>query len=641
MKVNAINSRMLAVAILPVTLVATLLVGIFWLGRITDLGGTYQQRNQYLVRQVALASEYGVFSGNAASLQGVATAMHSEPDVVLVAIFDATGKLMASAGTSFSRLSFQDLRSDGHVLEQSRKGIDSLTETVTVPKVSMDDYFDSQENNGASQILGFVVLEVSREAQSRREREVTYLALAVWLLGVLIGSTMAVRLGRSVSRPIFRVSSMIRRIGRGDFSPESNIERDDPLQDLQLELNRMAGRLAGGRVELQLQVEKVTAELLKRKEEAESATQAKSSFLAAASHDLRQPTHALGLFVTRLGQLHLEPQARSVVNSLEASVQAMQELLDGLLDLSRLDAGNIQADIGPVSVAELFQETLDVLEPIANERGLTLRVRWTDMWGISDRFLLKRMLLNLGHNALRYTENGSVFIACRSCDQGRSVRIEVWDSGIGIAAQHQADIFKEFYQVGNSARDRRRGLGLGLSIVKRSADLLGHGVTLRSAQGCGTRISITMPRTQKPDIDDTSVVATPQFVPSELTSVRILLIEDDDLAQEAITRLLESWGCEVSVAADGAQAKALLRPEALPDMILSDYRLEGEDNGLDIIQMLRFCAGVDLPAVLMSGDTDAELMQKAHGAGIPLLHKPVRPAKLRSLLRNFQGAGAV
>jgi CheY-like chemotaxis protein len=184
-------------------------------------------------------------------------------------------------------------------------------------------------------------------------------------------------------------------------------------------------------------------------------------------------------------------------------------------------------------------------------------------------------------------------------------------------------------------------LGLGLSIVKRSADLLGHGVALRSAQGCGTRISITMPRTQKPDFDETSVVATPQFVPSELTSVRILLIEDDDLAQEAITRLLESWGCEVSVAADGAQAKALLRPEALPDMILSDYRLEGEDNGLDIIQMLRFCAGVDLPAVLMSGDTDAELMQKAHGAGIPLLHKPVRPAKLRSLLRNFQGAGAV
>lgn len=635
---NAISTRLLAVAILPVTIVATILVGIFWLGRMVDLGGAYQQRNQYLVRQVALASEYGVFSGNSASLQGVATTMVAEPDVVLVAIFDATGKLMASAGSLSGRLSLKELRSDEHLKLQSRKGIDSLTETVTAPKVSMEGYFGSPENNGASQVLGFVVLEVSRDAQGVREREATYLALVVWLLGVLIGSAMAVRLGHSVSEPIYRVSGMIRRIGSGDFTPQADIQKDDPLQDLQLELNKMASRLAGGRVELERQVEQVTAELLKRKEEAENATQAKSSFLAAASHDLRQPTHALGLFVTRLGQLPLDPQAREVVNSLEASVQAMQELLDGLLDLSRLDAGNVQAQINSVQISQLFRETQDVLEPIAAEKGLRLRIHFNDLWAVSDGLLLKRMVINIGHNALRYTEKGSVLIACRPCDRGRSVRIEVWDSGIGIAKRHQEEIFKEFYQISNSARDRRRGLGLGLSIVKRSAELLGHLIVVRSSEGCGTRISITLPRTTKPAIRNVSAVAPPPLMEDEIKGVKILLVEDDELARDAIMGLLASWGCDVAQAATAAQASEALQSGFVPDLILSDYRLEGDENGLDIIEQLREQAQMKLPACLMSGDTDASLMQMARTAKIPLLHKPVRPAKLRSLLRNFRNA---
>ena len=263
---------------------------------------------------------------------------------------------------------------------------------------------------------------------------------------------------------------------------------------------------------------------------------------------------------------------------------------------------------------------------------MRLRFRPTRLWAHSDAALLQRMLANLVGNAIRYTEKGSVLVACRR--QGAGLRIEVWDSGIGIPQEHHQNIFQEFYQLASGAGNRNFGLGLGLNIVQRSADLLGHRIHLRSSPGCGTRMALAMeavpaaPALQQPSAEN--------LLPGDVSGLRLLLIEDNLVVQEAVTGLLQSWGCQVRVAADLQQALQQLQAHGRPDAILSDYHLGGAENGIECVQALRAAAGHSIAACLMSGDSDAAFLQAVQTAGLPLLHKPVRPAKLRSLLRHMR-----
>ncbi len=630
---GSIKSRMLAVAILPVTLVVIGVVLVFWLGRSQDMDEAHAQRSRLLARQVALASELGVFSGDVATLQGIVNGVLREPDVISAAVFDNAGVAMVSAGEVRNVTMAQML--DPFTLQQrQRLQIDLLKEPVVAAALPMDDWFAPAAAQRTSKVLGYVILEVSRASLVQQELRILWLALLVGSVGILGGGLLAFYMGRAVVDPVVRVSRIVARIGNGDFSPIPPVSPSDPLHKLHLALDGMAQRLSWSRDELEQRVTQVTQELLARKEEAELATRAKSRFLAAASHDLRQPTHALGLFVTRLGQLPLDAQARAVVDNLESSVLAMQDLLDGLLDLSRLDAGNVTTAVAPLAVDSVLESVRDVLEPLAVQRGLQLRVRLSGLWVVSDLFLLKRMVLNLGQNAVRYTLQGGLLLTARPCDQGRAVRIEVWDTGIGIAAEHHDDVFKEFFQVGNRSRDRQQGLGLGLSIVKRSAELLGHQVDVRSVAGRGSRFSIVVPRTAPvdPKMLQEPVQAT---VRADEQGMRVLLIEDDPLALASVVGLLTSWGCEVLATRSAEEACALIANGAQPSVLLSDYRLGGDATGIDAIVAVRAGLGRALPACLISGDTDADLMQRAKALGLTLLHKPVRPAKLRSLLRSI------
>lgn len=629
---GSIRSRMLAVAVLPVTLVVFGLVLVFWFGRSQDMDEAHGQRSRLLARQVALASELGVFSEDASTLQGIVNGVLRESDVVSAAVFDRNGVPLASAGEMRNVAMAQML--DPHMLAQREAlQIDVLREPVVAAALPIDDLFTPSTPQRSPSVLGFVVLEVSRASLVRQEFRTLWLAVLVGVLGILGGGLLALRMGRGVIDPVVRVSRIVARIGNGDFSPVDPVSSSDPLYKLHLALDGMAQRLSWSRDELEQRVAQVTQELLARKEEAELATRAKSRFLAAASHDLRQPTHALGLFVTRLGQLPMDAEARAVVENLENSVLAMQDLLDGLLDLSRLDAGNVTTAVAPLAVDGVLQSVRDVLEPLASQRGLRLRIRLNGLWAVSDLFLLKRMVLNLGQNAVRYTRQGSILLAARPCGQGRAVRIEVWDTGIGIAAEHHEDVFKEFFQVGNRSRDRQQGLGLGLSIVKRSAELLGHQVEVKSVAGHGSRFSIVLPRTAPVEIP------LPQEPAQSVTGrdeqgMQVLLIEDDPLAMASVVALLTSWGCEVLATSSAHEACMHIANGVRPDMLLSDYRLADDTNGIDAIAAVRAAMGMALPACLISGDTDVDLMQRARALGLTLLHKPVRPAKLRSLLRS-------
>lgn len=375
-------------------------------------------------------------------------------------------------------------------------------------------------------------------------------------------------------------------------------------------------------------------QLRQRKDQAEAAYQAKSRFLAAASHDLRQPAHALGLFVARLTQLPHDTQSAELVSRVDASVRALQEMLDAFFDYSRLDAPSMQVRLAAFPVAQIFDQLRVSFEVMAADKGLRLRIRPSSLWLHSDPVLLHRVLLNLVSNAVQQTHHGSVLVACRAAQGQMPARIEVRDSGVGIALAHQEKVFEEFYQVDNPQRDRAKGLGLGLSLVARACSLLGHRLTLRSGLGCGTRFTLEVPWVPVPPPSvDAGAMAEPPAM-TELAGVRVLLVEDDVLGGQALMGVLESWGCQVTHALDAQTACFMVRHLPVPDMVVSDYRLPGHHNGVDAIRMLREIVGPDLAACVISGDTDAAVRQQAQLAGLVLLQKPVRPAKLRSVLRS-------
>ena len=636
MMFTTIRSRMLVATLAPIVLIVLVLVGVFWANRLGELDQTHQQRGKLLLNQLAVSSEYGLFSGNLSSLQLVVNGIKRESDVRSVSVFDARGVLLVSAGATPHQVFAQAVQAAAASAQKSDLDLETLIQNVSFQKVPLDEGFGPSfdEANAEPVPLGHAVLELSRDGLHKRQQDMLQLALGVGLLGLLMAGFLAIQLGEGVVQPILRISRMISQVGSGDLMARIRETPGDPLYDLQVSLNQMATQLAWGRDELEQRVASVTAELRDKKNEAEDATRAKTRFLAAASHDLRQPTHALGMFVARLSQLPLEGPVKPLVARVDESVRAMQDLLDDLLDVSRLDAGAVVVNLRPVSMGALMQAVAKALEPFAAEKGVRLKVRPTQAWVMTDGVLLHRMVMNLVHNALRYTHVGSVLVACRTSADGQAVRLEVWDSGVGISQEHQTDIFKEFYQVGNSGRDRAYGLGLGLNIVQRSAALLGHQLSVKSAPGRGSRFCINLPRTQAPEVSaESDGTEAPALV--SLEGTRVLLVEDDAFARTAVVELLESWGCTVYAGHTALTAMAAQDRHQDWDVILSDYRLSDGDNGLLVIERLRAYAGREVPAALMSGDTDSTLMQAAKDANLPLLHKPVRPAKLRSLLRRL------
>lgn len=375
------------------------------------------------------------------------------------------------------------------------------------------------------------------------------------------------------------------------------------------------------------------ARLQQGKDQAEAASLAKSRFLAAASHDLRQPAHALGLFVSRLTQLPHDAQTQTLVAGVDASVRALQDMLDVFFDYSRLDAPSIQVRAQAFPVNYLFEQLRTSFDGMAADKGLRLRIRPSALWLQSDPVLLYRVLLNLVSNALQHTQQGTVLVVCRPVFGAANARIEVWDSGVGIAPEHHVRIFEEFFQVGNAERDRSKGLGLGLSIVERSCRLLNLPLSLRSSLGSGSRFCVQVPTAPAQIMDEPAGVADLPGV-ATFDDLQVLLVEDDALGGAALKGLLESWGCQVTMAETALGACELACHVARPDVIVSDFRLPGQNNGIDAVRMVREALGFDVAACLISGDTAETVREQVRAAGLVLLQKPVRPAKLRNVLRH-------
>jgi len=363
------------------------------------------------------------------------------------------------------------------------------------------------------------------------------------------------------------------------------------------------------------------------KEVAVQADISKSKFLAAASHDLRQPLHALGLFVDALENRIQYPEVRRIVDNIRISTDALSDLLNALLDISKLDAGVLEPRMTDFALRPLLDRIQTDFSEVARSKGLRLRIVDCGFVIHTDPAMLERILRNLVSNAIHYTKQGSVLLGCRRSTD-KHLRIEVHDTGIGIADDELTNIFEEFYQLQNPERDRRKGLGLGLAIVKRLADLLDSELTVSSSPNRGSIFRVYVPYVNN---IQPQAITTPSFI-SDLQGTRVLVIDDETMIRIGMRKVLEEWGCMVQEAESIAQALDIIRPDCRIDMILTDYRLRENETGIEAIRRIHTVCDQTIPAIILTGDTDPQRLREAKDSGFHLLHKPVSPAKLRSLM---------
>jgi signal transduction histidine kinase len=358
--------------------------------------------------------------------------------------------------------------------------------------------------------------------------------------------------------------------------------------------------------------------------EAEAANIAKTKFLAAASHDLRQPMQALSMYASVLEERLSDPNVVRVVHGIKLSVTNLEQMFDSLLDISKIESGVIKPKIVAFPLMPLVEQVVEAEKAMAAHKNLELRVVRTSASVRSDPVLLERMLKNLVTNAIRYTERGKIIIGCRRVCGGW-LRLDVVDSGIGIALEEQERIFDEYYQLsGHSAQ----GLGLGLPIVKSLGELLGHRVAVKSAVGRGSVFSIELDK-----VPEVPLPSAARAVPAAaLGRLKVVLVDDDVEIRESMRFLLEGWGCRYAAGATVEEIEKQLRTEQWePDALIVDYRLAGTMTGLQVIERLRARFGKQLPALIITGTANPSFLQSRAG-GIPFAIKPVAPGKLRAFL---------
>lgn len=386
------------------------------------------------------------------------------------------------------------------------------------------------------------------------------------------------------------------------------------------------------------QVETLAAELHAQKELAEQANQAKSRFLAAASHDLRQPVHALSLFVGALGQLPLDAEARVLVGQVQGAVDAMGTMFNALLDVSQLDAGTVPVRLRSLALLPLLQRIATDEGALANRKGQRLRLNAPALTVRSDGILLERVLRNLVANAVNYTDRGGVLISARQ--RGGEVVVRIIDTGIGIAPDRQGEVFQELVQLHNPERDRTKGLGLGLAIVRRLVDLLDVPLALRSVPGRGTAFTLRLPAADPKE--PTSRQAAPMASAAAVrpTVGELALVVDDDADIRAgMTTLLTGWGLRViSAESLAALLPLLMGLQAPPCLLICDYRLRGGEDGLEVASALQDLFNHELPVILVTGDTSPERLRQASASGHFLLHKPVSPLALQAAMAQALAA---
>jgi signal transduction histidine kinase len=446
-------------------------------------------------------------------------------------------------------------------------------------------------------------------------------SVAMVVLGIAAALATSVLLAQRMVRPIREIESRARLLGEGDFEQRIVVHSGDELEALGAQFNRMAGRLQETHAMQESRIAERTHDLA-------VANEAKTRFLAAASHDLRQPLHALALFVGQLRATALPGDAAALGERMERSVEALEALLDALLDLSKLDMAAVKAQPAPLPLQDLLSRLALQFSPSAEAKGLVLTQMHTSLWVRSDPMLLERILLNLLSNAVHYTERGRILIGCRRRDD--NVEVMVADTGVGIDPTHLPNVFQEFYRAAPPHRGMSPGLGLGLAIVKRLALLLDHRIDIESVVGKGTVVRVRLPRVGPQELP----IAPHTAILDSLRAVCVLVVDDEAPVREAMRGLLTRWDCEVLTADSGDEALARVR-DRRPDVILCDLGLAQGENGTDVVDRIRRECGSGIPCAFVTGESSPDLIAKANATGSPIVFKPTTPGKLRAILEHL------
>jgi signal transduction histidine kinase/CheY-like chemotaxis protein len=460
-----------------------------------------------------------------------------------------------------------------------------------------------------------------------------YASLSRHAVILLLASALALlasaMLARRMVAPIRKLQSGAQKIGAGDLAHRIHVASGDELEELAEQFNHMGAQLQESYADLERRIAERTRDL-------EAANQAKSRFLAAASHDLRQPIHALSLLAAQLDSSGRSADRSGAIAQIRAGIATLGGLFDDLLDISKLEAGAVVAQSEDFAISAVLDAISVQFAPEVREKGLKFKVLPSDAYVHSDPVLLQRILLNFVSNAIRYTEHGSVLVGCRL--RGMDLQIAVWDTGCGIPEESRNDIFREFVQLDSPNRDRGKGLGLGLAIVARLAPLLGSAVELKSVPGKGSMFAIRVP------LADTTGKSTAPIHrhdderthSTQLQGVFAIVVDDDADARAGMQGLLERWGCLVLAACSAAEALALLgKHERAPELLICDYHLRAGENGIEAIRRIRAASDCVMPAILVTGDPSPAVLRAAKDHRYPVIRKPVAPAKLRALLNQL------
>ncbi|HYF85295.1 ATP-binding response regulator [Azospirillum sp.] len=507
-----------------------------------------------------------------------------------------------------------------------------------------------QDRTGAVRNIGTLLVRLDTgptDAAIRHHVLVLSGVGAVTLLLVVLGVVWATR---GMTLPIAGMTRAMADLAAGDVSVDVPVRhRDD-------EIGRMAKALATFRQN--------AIDLRVAKERAEQAVASKAKFMAAASHDLRQPAQSLLMLTAMLRATAPTPKVAESARKIEQVVMTLKQLLDELLEVSRLDAGGVAANKAVHEVADLFDALESQYGPVARNKGLAFAVPQYRAPVVTDRILLLRLLGNLIDNAIRYTASGQVQVAC--LESGGTLIVEVRDTGIGIPEDRLDAIFEEFHQIGNPERNRDNGIGLGLSIVKRLATVLDHPVKVRSTLGKGSVFSVTIPLapveaaavesvavepgppvpvarpavsaappapTPIPAPAPAATMATLADAPAKEGEIAILVIDDDSFVLSAISMFLTSAGHRVVGASTVAQGlRAVEDGTVRPDAVIADYHLSATENGLDFIAEVWTRLGLRIPAVLISGRLDGAVTSRAAEMGVIVAAKPIMPDRLSTLV---------
>ena len=624
MSPRSIRTQIALLAIVPALFIALVLAVYFTYSRLQDAEQVLAQQGGSVARNLASAAEFPMVSGNLELLERLLISVGKEANVEFAQIRDVQGRLLSSVGDVPAKPSIvdilgQDVVRGDHVL--------LFTVPIWLVPADIDDLYFGSDGGGERRKLGWAVLGVSLEEQAANRSHMLLAGLFITLAVLLVTSLVAFLLGERIAYPLHTLVGTVAELGRGHLGVRATTHAHGEMKQLEDGINEMAAALQAAQEGLQQRIREATQELVAQKEAAEKANADKSRFLAATSHDLRQPMHALGLFAAALKEKMTSQEQMDLIRKIEDSIIALEGMFNMLLDVSRLESGILNAQQQTVLLQPLLARVAQEWGATADEKGLRFRVRTSRLAVRSDPILLARILNNLVKNAIRYTQEGGILVGCRR--RGNQVLLEVWDTGIGIAPQHQKHIFEEFYQVDNPERNRARGLGLGLFIVHRLCQLLGHPVQVRSRPGRGTVFSVALPVVDM----DLGEFHEPGAI-TQFDREWVLVIEDDEQALAGMRILLEGWGLRVQAAPDLSSAMANLPDLTGPALVISDYRLGGGITGIAAVSRLRQFFGRPLPAILVSGDTTPEGMADMEQSGLPVLHKPVRPAKLRALVNH-------